>query len=291
MKNNTSMVKNTQDALKSYFAKRDDVVFAFVFGSQSTGLTHTLSDWDIAVYLTPHQWGELETGHSYKGEAEIRADVSRIVLSDIDLVILNRARPSLVFSVLNSGVPLVINDMRLYFTLLSRTHYDAVDYWNFVQDYRILYERAASLTLEARALLLEHLTFLENELSDAKNFSIITRKEYLENRNMRRNIERWIENCVMGALDIAKIILASEKRDVPQTYKDMLREFGMSFVSNEFAEEFSEYASLRNILAHEYLDLRWDRIEAFLRDAEKLYSQFVSAVKEYLAKQQTASQS
>ncbi|MDP2630076.1 MAG: DUF86 domain-containing protein [Candidatus Uhrbacteria bacterium] len=279
------MIENTITKLKEYFSKRDDVVLAFLFGSRAKGLTRPSSDWDIAVYLTPRQWGELETKYAYVGESVIRADIGRMVSSDVDCVILNRARPSLVFSVLNSGAPLANKDMRLYFTLLSRTHYDAVDYWNFVQEYRTLYERATSLTPEARALLLEHLTFLENELADAEKFSTLTRKEYLENRDTRRNAERWIENCVMSALDIAKIILASEKRDVPQTYKDMLREFGELFITSEFADQFSEYASLRNILAHEYLDLRWERMEGFLKNAQWHYVQFLVAVKKYLAGQ------
>ncbi|MBI4599594.1 DUF86 domain-containing protein [Candidatus Uhrbacteria bacterium] len=282
------MSKNITEELKEYFASRNDVVMAFLFGSRGTGLTRPSSDWDIAIYCAPRQWGELETSGEYAGESEIRADMERMLSADVDLVILNRARPSLVFSVLNTGVPLALKDMRLYFTLLSRTHYDAVDYWNFVREYRTLYERATSLTPEARALLLEHLTFLENELADAEKFSVVTRKEYLEDRDMRRNTERWIENCVMGALDITKIILASEKRDVPQTYKDMLYEFGMLFVSEEFAVPFSEYASFRNILAHEYLDLRWERIETFLRTAPPRYAQFISAVKAYLANQKIA---
>ncbi|MBI4252612.1 DUF86 domain-containing protein [Candidatus Uhrbacteria bacterium] len=282
------MVEHTTEKLKTYFEKRDDVLLAFLFGSRGTGLTRPSSDWDIAVYLTPRQWGELETKHEYQGESDIRADVERLVSADVDLAVLNRARPSLVFSILNSGLPLALKDMRLYLTLLSRTHYDAVDYWNFVQEYRTLYERAQSLAPEARALLLEHLTFLENELEDAEKFSHITYKEYQEKRDTRRNIERWIENCVMSALDIAKVILASEKRDVPQTYKDMLREFGALLVSEEFGEAFSEYASLRNILAHEYMDLRWERIEGFARNATPLYSKFTSAVKTYLSDQHNA---
>lgn len=136
------MIDTTIDQLKEYFSKREDVVLAFLFGSQVKGLTRPSSDWDIAIYLTPRQWGELETKHIYNGESAIQADVCRMIVSDVDCVVLNRARLSLVFSVLNSGIPLTNKDMRLYFTLLSRTHYEAIDYWNFVQEYRTLYERA-----------------------------------------------------------------------------------------------------------------------------------------------------
>lgn len=114
----------------------------------------------------------------------------------------------------------------------------------------------------------------------------MTYKEYQEDRDLRRNLERWIENCVMSALDISKIILSSEHRDIPQTYKDMLREFGALFANESFADSFSEYENLRNILAHEYLDLRWGKIQSFLESAKNQFGMFIAAVKKYCADQQ-----
>ena len=203
------MAVNTTEKLKEYFEKRDDVLLAFLFGSQARGLTRPSSDWDIAVYLEPRQWGELETRHEYPGESALRDDLERMIRADVDLIVLNRARPSLVFSILNSGIQLAVKDMRLYLNLLSRAHYDAVDYWNFVEEYRAIYDKAQSLTPEARASIIEYLTFLENELSDSGKLSGVSYKEYQDNRDTRRNVERWVENCVMGALDITKVILAS----------------------------------------------------------------------------------
>ena len=39
--------------LKTYFENRDDIVMAFLFGSQAKGRAHQGSDWDIAVYFKP----------------------------------------------------------------------------------------------------------------------------------------------------------------------------------------------------------------------------------------------
>jgi len=84
----------------------------------------------------------------------------------------------------------------------------------------------------------------------------------------------------MGALDIAKVILASEKREIPQTYKDTLKIFGAIYLDPAFGEKFSEFASLRNILVHEYLDIKWRRIKNFIDQAEKLYPVFINKIKE-----------
>jgi len=40
-------------ALKDYFARRNDVSMAFVFGSRAKNSAVKISDWDIAVYFKP----------------------------------------------------------------------------------------------------------------------------------------------------------------------------------------------------------------------------------------------
>ena len=39
------------EKLKTYFEKCDDVVMAFLFGSQAKGYARIISDWDIGVYI------------------------------------------------------------------------------------------------------------------------------------------------------------------------------------------------------------------------------------------------
>lgn len=75
----------------------------------------------------------------------------------------------------------------------------------------------------------------------------------------------------MSTLDIAKLILASEKREIPQTYKDILKIFCSLYLDSQFGERFSWFVSLRNILVHEYLDIKWRRIQRFINEAEELF--------------------
>lgn len=96
-------------------------------------------------------------------------------------------------------------------------------------------------------------------------------------------MERWIENLVMSALDIAKVILASGKREIPQSYRDTLKIFCSLYLDSEFGERFSWFASLRNILVHEYLDIKWKKIQRFIKDAEELFPLFINRVKEIVA--------
>jgi uncharacterized protein YutE (UPF0331/DUF86 family) len=124
---------------------------------------------------------------------------------------------------------------------------------------------------------------MESELSDFSKFSKIDWKVYSEDKDVRRNLERWIKNLVNCSIDIAKVILVVEERRIPQTYKEILKELGATqHFDEEFGENISQWAVLRNILAHEYLDVRWNSIKKFIQPAEPVYKRLITKIKSFL---------
>lgn len=266
--------------LKEYFEKTPEVLMAFVFGSRAKGIAMQVSDWDIGVYFKPKEYLELETEKDYPRENKIWSNVIDILETDnVDFVVLNRARPSLVYNVLRVGNPLVIKDKKLYLALLCKVSYEAMDWWQTVSDYCRISEKSKSLSREAKTSILEHLKFLEKEFKEIAEIKKFTQEDYLKDSFKRKIIEKWAENLVMAAIDIAKIVLASEKREIPQSYKGILKVFTVLYIDSSVADRFSEFAKLRNIVAHEYLDIRWKRIENFVKEAGKLYPKFVEKTK------------
>jgi len=83
-------------------------------------------------------------------------------------------------------------------------------------------------------------------------------------------------------LDIAKIILAAEGRDVPQTYKETLRSLAALYFDSSFTGAFASYADLRNLIAHEYLDYRWESIHKFIASAETIYPRLIEKIKTFV---------
>ena len=272
--------------LKRYFDRNKAVELAFLFGSRSKGSANVHSDWDIGVYLTPHEFAEIETSSTYEKEVSIWSDLVEILGTDnIDVVVLNRAAPKVVYSALREGIPLKKTNLKLYFRLLNKTSYEAMDFWQTVSQYRYIFENAQSLTLEAKSELEQVLVFLQSQLTDLPQFQAYTFEDYANNRDKQRNLERWVENIVMASLDIAKVVLASEKRQIPQTYKEILSTFVAGYGEKELVDEFGRFAELRNIVAHEYLDIRWSRIEKFIQRGEVLYPKFLMWVKGFLVSQ------
>ncbi len=140
-----------------------------------------------------------------------------------------------------------------------------------------------SLRKEDRENLIRHIDFLESELQDYPEFRDMDWTTYQTSRDKRRNVERWIENIVNCSIDIAKVLLATEEKPVPETYKDILRQMGTIHTFDEkFGRDLSKWARLRNIITHDYLDIKWDSIKIFIDQAEPTYRRLLQGVKDIL---------
>ncbi|MEW5766136.1 MAG: HepT-like ribonuclease domain-containing protein [bacterium] len=266
------MEKDKLERLEKYFKENENVALSFIFGSSVKGFAGEDSDVDIGVYL-----------RDIKEEDKIWSEICKIMEKEIDLVLLNNVPPTLISNVFKTGIPLVIKDRYLYLDTYLTATLEAEDFYEFVRDYWRIYSRSSSLIPEDKVRLMERIQFLESEFQEIKGFESLTFREYQEDKVKRRNIERWTENIVNATIDIAKIILASEKKEIPKTYEQSLSNFGffMGFKEEE-AKKLSSFARLRNILAHEYLDIIYDRIKDFIREARILFPKILDFLSRYL---------
>ena len=138
---------------------------------------------------------------------------------------------------------------------------------------------------EIKLRLIKHITFLESELQDFGNFRSLPWEEYSKARSKRRDVERWVENIINSSIDISKIILFSENVATPDTYRELVSSLSLvPGFDKERMGPLAEWVRFRNIIAHEYLDIRWASIKRFIEEAEPLYKNFLWDVKEYLEK-------
>lgn len=278
-------IKNKIALLKDYFSRRPDVLMAFVFGSKAKGHSSKISDWDIGIYFKPQSSViEWETEREYPEENKIWGDLVEIMGTDaVDLVVLNSVSATIADSVLR-GIPLVIKDRKIYLEFLLIVTREAEDYRRTTEEYAQVYWRSSSLSEEDKHIVNRRLIFLDTELADADKFNNLTQLEYEKDRTKRRDVERWIENLVNAAIDIAKTILASQKRPIPSTYRETLKSIStLQDFPKDLGEQLANWSELRNILAHEYLDIRWKRIEDFIKNAEPYFKDLVTAVKKLVS--------
>lgn len=279
--------------LKNYFEKRENVLLAFLFGSQAKKcqFLHEGSDWDIAVYLKP-EGKRLERETQERDFSEIRqkmwAELSLILKTDaIDLIILNQAYAPIAAAAIK-GFPLTIKDRKLYLEFMLATTREAYDFYETAQNYYKIFSRCASLSREDVVLLEKRLSFLEAEIEALSKYKDISWQDYQTSDEKRKILERTIENLSNALIDISQIILAASRKPTPQSYRAILLEaVAILSFSEQEAQTFSDSARVRNILAHEYLDYRWKDLSQFLVKNVPLFPLFVAKVKKFLEENQT----
>ena len=97
-----------RDTVINYLSRQEDIVFAYLFGSHTTGLQNEMSDIDLAVYVT----GELPL----LKQGSLVSQLEMMTGCDVDLVILNNAferNPQFVYDIMFGGELLFSKDDEL----------------------------------------------------------------------------------------------------------------------------------------------------------------------------------
>ncbi len=90
---------------------------------------------------------------------------------------------------------------------------------------------------------------------------------------------------VNSSVDIAKVILSLEKIPLPDTYKEAIALLSLvPDFDKDNVERLSDWVRLRNIISHEYLDIRWNSINRFINQAIPIYNDFLKTAKKYIEK-------
>lgn len=272
---------NQVQRLKDYFIHQPKVSMAFIFGSFAKDRALPDSDIDLAVYFTPKGNSiEWEEEREWPEERQFWVDSERILKKNVDLLVLNRAPSRVAFDILRTGIPLVIKDKSLYWRFFLLISSAAIEFQEFVNDFRIIRDRSRSLGEQDRTRLDGLLDYLDEEIKSYDEFKDLNQIIYQNDRNKKRSVEHWVESLVIASLDIAKILLASNHLAIPSTYREIL--FQLSNISGfdkEMAEKLSYFAKLRNIITHEYLDLRWKQINEFISTAKPLYEYLANFIR------------
>jgi len=253
------------DSVRTALDQFSDISFAFLFGSAAAGRLRDDSDIDLAIYGSSDGL-EIESDRRLVYEVDVQIAVERATGRNVDLLVLNRAPATVCSAALLHGVPVVMRNGSLYSRYFLAVTSVAIDFLETEREFRRIRDRSASLSEIDRSRLLRILEFINQELEDKPEFEAVTHHRYQSDRAMRRNLDRWVETLINAGIDAAKIALASEHQDVPQTYGQILELIEETPPFDTLSGRLRHLAALRNLMAHEYLDLRFTRVQEFVRN-------------------------
>ena len=254
-----SMASAVGAALEPY----PNLVFGVLFGSAAAGRLRSDSDVDVALYQASSGHLEIEVDRELDREAEIQVALERATQRNVDLLTLNRAPATVCAAALLSGRQVLLRDGALYTRYLLAVTTVASDFLETESEFRAIRDRSRSLSAIDRSRLQRILDFMDAELQDRDQFRAVTLASYQSDRNLRRNLDRWVEMLINAAIDVGKIVLGSEQRPVPYTYGQILADLESTEHFSDLAGRLKPLAALRNVLAHEYLELRFGRVAGF----------------------------
>ena len=259
-----------------------NLLFGFLFGSAAAGRLRSDSDVDVAVYQASAGKLEIEVERELERDAEIQVALERATQRNVDLLTLNRAPATVCAAALLSGRPVLLRDGALYTRYLLAVTTVASDFLETESEFRATRARSRSLSAIDRSRLQRILDFIESELQDREQFRAVTLASYQTDRNLRRNLDRWVEMLINAAIDVGKIVLGSEQRPVPYTYGQILADLESTTHFSDLAGRLKPLAALRNVLAHEYLELRFGRVAGFVREGADTIGRLARLTKAWL---------
>jgi predicted nucleotidyltransferase len=111
------------ERIKTYLSSREEITFAYLFGSQVSGKTRFGSDLDIAVWFAHEP--------SLNTLGNLVGDLEDLTGERIDLVELNglpQKKPKLAYNVVSKGVLLFTKDEKLHVAFKTKTFLHYLDF-------------------------------------------------------------------------------------------------------------------------------------------------------------------
>lgn len=112
--------------LTNFFKNKDEILLAYLFGSCLKNKLGGPHDIDIAIYVNPAKFENLDRSLPYGYQAGLTADIIHLLRYNlIDLVVLNQAPPLLTYEVIHNGVLIFSRseDLRIEFEISSLKRY------------------------------------------------------------------------------------------------------------------------------------------------------------------------
>ena len=256
-------------AVGSELERFPHLTFAVLFGSAASGRLRPDSDVDVAVYGASADRLEIEEEREIAHETEIQIALERATQRNVEILVLNRAPATVCAAALTSGLVVLMRDEAFYSRYFLAVTSVAIDFLQTEREYRAIRDRSRSLSPVDQSRLERIVDFIDTELQDRERFRGVTQHRYRTDRDLRRNLDRWVEILINAAIDIGKIVLSSAQRPIPYTYGQILAELEALPHFAALSGRLQPLAALRNLMAHEYRDLRFGRITRFVGEAPK----------------------
>jgi len=140
------------------------------------------------------------------------------------------------------------------------------------------------MVIDYKHRLLKRIDFLKSLIVPFfQSYHTITKEQYNSNVRLRREVEKWVEDAINCVIDISKTLYSEKKMVIPETNRELLENIDLlGLFEAKLGSRISQWSVLRNRLAYDYLDLKWDGISRFIKEGEGILKLFTAGVENYI---------
>jgi len=271
-------------ALRHYFASREDVPFAYLFGSYSRGKQKEDSDIDIAVYLSG-----ISEDKFFECKLDFKTELEEIFKKPVDVVIMNSAPPLLNHEIFKDGIliknadPSFLSEFRMknfYFYLdqmyIINTYLESTK--ERIKENSIIKERRQTYMVR-REIISKKVNLIRYHLERITSKSNISLEEFLSNDDVKDIICHNLFIVLQYVIDICNHIIADEGMEEPLYLSDMADILAKEkVIRRELVKPLKGMIGLRNLLAHQYGDLDFKEIYNIVKNDLKDVNAFLEDI-------------
>ena len=131
----------------------------------------------------------------------------------------------------------------------------------------------------AKGRIEESIDFISKEMEEfEKEYLGKDWRQYKQNNKLQKLIDRTVENILTALIEVSGTILVEEGIS-GHSYAEILKEIGQFFrFTEKEAEQLARLAAQMNLLAHRYLNYRWQAIKTYKDGASLIKRLLVAAI-------------
>ena len=129
-----------------------------------------------------------------------------------------------------------------------------------------------------------HLEKLMEFINKLKSYVGITAEELKTNDIKQAVVERNLELAAQSCIDIAEHLIADQRLKISgDSHESIVRLGEAKIIDPDFANQFAGVAGFRNILAHEYMDIDYEKVADNLNNHLGDFERFAKEVGKFLS--------
>lgn len=107
---------------------------------------------------------------------------------------------------------------------------------------------------------------IEESLAELKALSKVSKKEFMDSREIQDRVKWNFYTLVQGCLDLGNHVISVSRFEMPERYEDIITILGKkNVIPGDLSKSLQGMGGFRNLIAHGYFKIDLDKLYGYLK--------------------------